>query len=118
MEAQVIALILILPFILAFIYAGIHEYRRYKSEGRASYGLVYDEETGTTHVTGISEDRRLMIPKISIPTIIRRERTPETRTKKNRAGALAGLPPARGRFASCPVRSNFQCRRKCTNNRV
>jgi len=63
MEAQVIALILILPFILAFIYAGIHEYRRYKSEGRASYGLVYDEETGTTHVTGISEDQEAYDPE-------------------------------------------------------
>lgn len=56
MEPQLIAIALIVPFILVFIYAGIHEYRRYKSEGRAKYGLVYDEETGTTHVTGIAED--------------------------------------------------------------
>lgn len=56
MQAQVIALLLVVPFTLVFIYAGIHEYRRYKSEGRAKYGLVYDEETGTTHVTGIPED--------------------------------------------------------------
>lgn len=55
MTAQIIAAAILLPFTLAFIYAGIHEYLRYKSEGRANYGLVYDEETGTTHVTGIAE---------------------------------------------------------------
>lgn len=53
---QIIAAAILLPFTFAFIYAGIHEYRRYKSEGRASYGLVYNEETGTTHVTGIGDD--------------------------------------------------------------
>lgn len=53
--AQLIAALIVLPFALAFVYAGIREYRRYKSDGRAKYGLVYDEETGTTHVTGIAE---------------------------------------------------------------
>lgn len=56
MEAQLIALLILLPFAAVFIYAGVHEYRRYKSEGLAKYGLVFDEETGTTHVTGIAED--------------------------------------------------------------
>ncbi|MBM2322054.1 MULTISPECIES: hypothetical protein [Marivita] len=55
MTAQVVAALILLPFTFAFIYAGIHEYLRYKNEGRANYGLVYDEETGTTHVTGIAE---------------------------------------------------------------
>ncbi|MAM61175.1 hypothetical protein [Maritimibacter sp. UBA3975] len=55
MDAQLIAAIIIGPFAVAFIYAGIHEYLRYKSEGRADYGLVFDQETGTTHVTGIAE---------------------------------------------------------------
>ena len=55
MEAQIIAAVILVPFALAFLYAGIHEFRRFKAEGRASYGLVYDEETGTTHVTGIDE---------------------------------------------------------------
>lgn len=54
MSAQLIATLILLPFALAFLYAGLHEYLRYRSEGRATYGLVYDEETGTTHVTGIS----------------------------------------------------------------
>lgn len=56
MEAQLIAILITAPFTLVFLYAGISEYRRYKSEGPAKYGLVYDEETGTTHVTGIAED--------------------------------------------------------------
>jgi len=55
MEARLIAIMFLVPFALLFIYSGIHEYRRYKSEGRAKYGLSYDEETGTTHVTGIAE---------------------------------------------------------------
>jgi len=53
MEARTIALMILAPFALFFIYAIIHEYRRYRSEGSATYGLVYDEESGTTHVTGI-----------------------------------------------------------------
>jgi len=55
MEAQTIAAMILTPFAIAFVYAGYHEWRRYKSDGRANYGLVYDEETGTTHVTGIAE---------------------------------------------------------------
>jgi hypothetical protein len=50
-----IALVL-LPFASVFIYAAIHEYRRYRSEGSAKYGLVYDEISGTTHVSGIADD--------------------------------------------------------------
>lgn len=53
--AQIIAAVLLTPFSLAFLYAAIHEFRRYKSEGRANYGLVYNEDTGTTHVTGIED---------------------------------------------------------------
>lgn len=56
MGAQLIAALILLPATAVFIYAAIHEYRRYKSQGRANYGLVYDEETGTTHVSGIAED--------------------------------------------------------------
>ena len=56
MEAGLIAIIMLLPFAPLFLYSGIHEYQRYKSEGRAKYGLVYDDESGTTHVTAIAED--------------------------------------------------------------
>ena len=53
--AQMIAALILSPFALAFVYACVQEYLRYRSEGRAHYGLVYDAETGTTHVTGITE---------------------------------------------------------------
>lgn len=56
MDARLIAVLLILPFGAVFIYAAIHEFRRYKSQGTAKYGLVYDEHTGTTHLTGIPTD--------------------------------------------------------------
>jgi hypothetical protein len=62
MDAQLIAALILLPIALVFIYAGIHEFRRYKSQGRANYGLVYDEETGTTHVTGIPDDEHSYDP--------------------------------------------------------
>ena len=55
MEARLIALTMLAPFAVLFIYLGVKEYQRFKSEGRAKYGLVYDEETGTTHVTGIAD---------------------------------------------------------------
>ncbi len=57
-----IVFLIILPFAIAFVFAGIHEYLRYKSEGRATYGLVYDEESGTTHVTGIAEGEEAYDP--------------------------------------------------------
>ncbi|WP_375176223.1 hypothetical protein [Pseudooceanicola sp.] len=56
MSAQLIAAIVVLPFAGAFIYAAIHEYLRYKSDGRANYGLVFDDETGTSYVSSIAED--------------------------------------------------------------
>ncbi|MEQ9257477.1 MAG: hypothetical protein RIG84_00110 [Roseovarius sp.] len=68
MDAQTVTLLILSPFILAFVYAGIHEYRRYKSEGRATYGLVYDEETGTTRVTGIAEGEEAYDPEEFDPT--------------------------------------------------
>ena len=55
-EARTIALLILAPFALFFMYSIIHEFRRYKNEGRAKYGLVHDEETGTTHVTGIGDE--------------------------------------------------------------
>lgn len=56
MDARLIAAIILAPFALAFVYSAIHELLRYRSEGRAEYGLLYDDETGTTHVTAISEE--------------------------------------------------------------
>ncbi|MFN3209677.1 MAG: hypothetical protein ACE369_11910 [Roseovarius sp.] len=63
MNPQMIAALIVSPFALAFVYAGIHEYSRYKSEGRATYGLAFDEETGTSHVTAIGEDDDVYDPE-------------------------------------------------------
>ena len=63
MQPQAIAAIVLSPFALAFCYAAVHEYLRYRSDGSANYGLVYDEETGTTHVGGIAEDQEAYDPE-------------------------------------------------------
>ncbi len=63
MYAKLIAFAVLIPFIGVFAYAGIHEWRRYKTQGGATYGLVYDEETGTTHVAGIPEDEESYDPE-------------------------------------------------------
>ncbi|NBB97081.1 MAG: hypothetical protein GVY34_02770 [Alphaproteobacteria bacterium] len=62
MLVQLVIGAILLPFILVFIYAGVHEYKRYKSEGRATYGLVYDEKTGTTHVGGLADESESFKP--------------------------------------------------------
>jgi hypothetical protein len=67
MEAHVIGLMILVPFVLVFAYAGIHEYLRYKSEGSATYGLVYDEDTGTTYVSGVSEEDEAFDPETYDP---------------------------------------------------
>ncbi len=56
MDARLIAGILLTPFVAVFIYATISEIMRWKTEGRAQYGLSYDEETGTTHVGVLDEN--------------------------------------------------------------
>jgi hypothetical protein len=73
MDAQWIAILILSPFVAAVIYAGVHEYRRYKSAGPATYGLVYDEKTGTTHVTEIAEDRDAYDPEEYDPNSYNKE---------------------------------------------
>ena len=63
MKLQLIPLAILTPFVVCFVYATIHEYLRYKSDGRATYGLVYDEESGTTHVTGIGDGEEAFDPE-------------------------------------------------------
>lgn len=67
MDAQTLTFLILSPFVLAFLYAGFHEYRRYRSEGRATYGLVYDEETGTTRVSGIADGEDAYDPEAFDP---------------------------------------------------
>lgn len=55
-QAQIVAFLIIIPFVGVFIYAGWHEYRRYKAKGASSYGLTYDPDTNTTHVGTIEDD--------------------------------------------------------------
>ncbi len=56
MEARYVALLILVPFVAVFAYATWHEYRRFKHEGRSTYGLTYDPETNTTHVNALPED--------------------------------------------------------------
>ncbi|WP_348638853.1 hypothetical protein [Thioclava sp. F36-7] len=53
---------ILLPFLFVALYAGIHEFLRFRSEGRANYGLIFDEETGTSYVTGIAEEEDAFDP--------------------------------------------------------
>lgn len=87
MLAQLITAAVLMPFTLVFIYAGVHEYKRYKSDGRASYGLVYDEETGTTHVTGIPEEEDGYDPNDFDPSV---HNEPEIKNKTDDERALRG----------------------------
>ncbi|OOY05372.1 hypothetical protein BMI87_09990 [Thioclava sp. F28-4] len=63
MSAQILAAVILLPFLFVALYAGIHEFLRFRSEGRANYGLIFDEETGTSYVTGIAEEEDAFDPE-------------------------------------------------------
>jgi len=56
MSSAPFALLLLSPFAALFAYAGWHEYARIRREGRGTYGLAYDPETDSTHVTLLGED--------------------------------------------------------------
>ncbi|WP_305970321.1 MULTISPECIES: hypothetical protein [unclassified Mameliella] len=58
MPLGVIVPLLLLPFLAIFVYAAWHEYRRFRAEGKSTYGLTYDPESNTTFVGTIpdSED--------------------------------------------------------------
>lgn len=62
MDARLIVVFLLLPFVAVFVYATWSEYSRFKREGRAEYGLTYDPETNTTHVGAIAEDEESYDP--------------------------------------------------------
>ena len=55
MPTGALPLLLLSPFIVLFIYAGWHEMRRMRRDGHSNYGLAYDPETETTHVTLLNE---------------------------------------------------------------
>ncbi|MDR9484609.1 MULTISPECIES: hypothetical protein [Sediminimonas] len=69
MDVRLIAGLLLSPFLIVFVYAMWSELLRWKSEGRAQYGLTYNEETGTTHVTALEEEDAGFDPETFDPDI-------------------------------------------------
>ena len=67
MDARLLIVALLLPFVAVFVYATWSEYSRFKREGRAEYGLTYDPETNTTHVGTIAEDEESYDPEDYTP---------------------------------------------------
>jgi len=55
MSASTLAFIILTPFVGVFAYAAWHEWHRAREEGPGSYGLAYDPETDSTHVTLLEE---------------------------------------------------------------
>ncbi|WP_300441391.1 hypothetical protein [uncultured Mameliella sp.] len=55
MPIGVVVPLLLLPFLAIFVYAAWHEYRRFRKEGRSTYGLTYDPESNTTFVGAIPD---------------------------------------------------------------
>lgn len=70
MEARYLALLILVPFAVVFAYCTWHEYKRYKAEGRSSYGLSYDPETNTTHVGAIPKDEEGFDPDNFDPDLL------------------------------------------------
>ena len=73
MEARYLALLILVPFMAVFAYATWHEYKRFKSEGRNVYGLSYDPETNTTHVSAMDEHGEEFDPKDFEPDLLETE---------------------------------------------
>ncbi|MFO7758385.1 MAG: hypothetical protein R6V26_07890 [Roseovarius sp.] len=73
MEARHLALLILVPFAVIFLYCSWHEYRRFKTEGRSTYGLSYDRETNTTHVGAIPEDEESFDPDDFDPDLLETE---------------------------------------------
>ncbi|MGR3460813.1 MAG: hypothetical protein ACU0AX_08045 [Roseovarius sp.] len=55
MPTSAFALVLLAPFIAIFAYAAWHEWHRAREDGHSNYGLAYDPETDSTHVTLLEE---------------------------------------------------------------
>ena len=55
MSASSLAFVILTPFLGIFAYAAWHEWHRARDEGPGTYGLAYDPETDSTHVTLLEE---------------------------------------------------------------
>ena len=69
MTASTLAFLILTPFLVIFVYATWHEYKRYKAEGSSSYGLTYDPETNTTHVGAMADDEESYDPDAFEPEL-------------------------------------------------
>lgn len=77
MESRFLALLILLPFIAIFIYAAWHEHRRYRNEGRSTYGLTYDPESNTTYVGTIADGEESYDPEDFVPENTESEDDPD-----------------------------------------
>lgn len=62
-----IALLIIVPFAGIFAYAAWHEWHRLRKDGPGNYGLAYDPETDTTHVTLLEDGEAGYDPETDTP---------------------------------------------------
>jgi hypothetical protein len=62
-----LALLLLTPFVAVFAYAAWHEWHRAREDGHSNYGLAYDPETDTTHVTLLDEGEAGYDPETDSP---------------------------------------------------
>jgi len=67
MPASALALFLLTPFVLIFGYAAWHEWHRMREDGHSNYGLAYDPETDSTHVTLLDEGETGYDPETDTP---------------------------------------------------
>ena len=67
MTASSLALLILTPFVVIFAYAGWHEWRRAREDGQSNYGLAYDPETQSTHVTLLEEGETGYDPETDSP---------------------------------------------------
>ncbi|AHM05256.1 hypothetical protein roselon_02973 [Roseibacterium elongatum DSM 19469] len=81
MDARLLAGLILVPFMVVFVHAVVHELRRYTSEGRSQYGLTFNEETGTTHVGALAEDESGFDPDSYDPSDYN---DPETEARETR----------------------------------
>ncbi|MDZ7708906.1 MAG: hypothetical protein U5K36_01330 [Roseovarius sp.] len=68
MTASSLALVILTPFVVIFVYSGWHEWKRARdSDGPDNYGLAYDPETDSTHVTLLDEGETGYDPETDRP---------------------------------------------------
>jgi len=85
MSGSSLALLILAPFVVIFAYAGWREWQRARADGHSNYGLAYDPETETTHVTLLDEGETGYDPETDSPAD-ETEETAERDETENRRG--------------------------------